>query len=84
MMAREVIAKLATEEKWHPKTIRTLLARLVKKRVIGYKKAGRAYVYRALIKETDGVRTECQSFLDRVFGGDMARLTATFRELKTR
>ncbi len=80
LMAREVISQLATEEKWHPKTIRTLLARLVKKRVLGYKKSGRAYVYRPLVKETDGVKTECQSFVDRVFGGDIVRLVSTFLE----
>ena len=80
MMAREVISQLAEEENWHPKTIRTLLARLVKKRVLGYKKSGRAYVYRPLVKETDGVKTECQSFVNRVFGGDIVRLFSTFLE----
>ena len=80
LMARDVISQLAEEEKWHPKTIRTLLARLVKKRVLGYKKSGRAYVYRPLIKETEGVKTECQSFVARVFGGDIVRLVSTFLE----
>jgi BlaI family penicillinase repressor len=76
ILAREVIARLAAGQSWHSKTIRTLLARLVKKRAIGYQKQGRAYLYRPLVKQGDCVRAECQSFLDRVFDGAVVPMLA--------
>ena len=78
--ASEVIARLCAHRKWHSKTIRTLLARLVKKNVIGFQQQGRAYLYRPLAKEADCVRAESQAFLDRVFGGALVPMLAHFLE----
>jgi BlaI family penicillinase repressor len=78
VLAHEVIARLAVNRNWHAKTIRTLLARLVKKRVIGFEKQGRAYLYRPLLQETDCVRAESQSFLDRIFDGALVPMLAHF------
>jgi BlaI family penicillinase repressor len=78
--ASEVIARLCANRKWHPKTIRTLLARLVKKNVIGFQQQGRAYLYRSLLKEADCVRAESQAFLDRVFDGALVPMLAHFLE----
>ena len=79
-MAREVIARLAASRKWHGKTVRTLLARLVKKGAIGFQKQGRAYLYRPLLKQADCVRAETQSLLDRVFDGSLVAMLAHFLE----
>ena len=35
----------AQDPTWHPKTARTLINRLVKKRALRYRQQGRAYVY---------------------------------------
>ena len=78
VLASEVIARLCADRKWHSKTIRTLLARLVKKRVIGYESQGRAYLYRPLVKAEDCIRNEGQSFLDRVFNGSAVSLVTHF------
>ena len=80
ILAREVISKLSTSREWHPKTIRTLLARLVKKGVINFERQGRSYLYRPLLKEADCVRAESQLFLDRVFGGAVIPMLAHFLE----
>jgi len=80
ILAREVISRLSTGREWHAKTIRTLLARLVAKGVIGYQKQGRSYLYRPLLNEADCVRAESQSFLDRVFGGAVIPMLAHFLE----
>ena len=80
VLAREVIARLAASRKWHPKTIRTLLARLVKKRALAFHKQGRAYLYRPLLTEAECVRAESQAFLDRVFDGALAPMLAHFLE----
>ncbi len=80
ILARQVIARLAVRRNWHAKTIRTLLARLVKKRVISFQKQGRAYLYRPLLQEADCVRAESQSFLDRIFDGALVPMLAHFLE----
>jgi len=78
ILAREVIARLAVHQNWHAKTIRTPLARLVKKRVISFQKQGRAYLYRSLLQEADCVRAQSQSFLDMVFDGALVPMLAHF------
>ena len=65
---------------WHPKTAKTLLARLVKKGVLQYEPSGRAYVYRPLVSESECVRSEGRSFLERVFGGSLQPMLAHFVE----
>src|SRR5665811_982882 len=35
---------------WHPKTVKAFINRLVKKRVLGFRKEGRAYLYRPLVR----------------------------------
>ena len=80
ILAREVIARLAASRKWHGKTVRTLLARLVKKGAIGFHKQGRAYLYRPLVKQADCVRAETQSLLDRVFDGSLVAMLAHILE----
>jgi BlaI family penicillinase repressor len=78
--AREVIARLSAVRVWHPKTIRTLLARLVKKRALRFQRQGRAYLYRPQAIEADCVRAESQLFLDRVFDGAVVPMFAHFLE----
>jgi len=78
ILASEVITRLCAGQTWHSKTIRTLLARLVKKRAIGYQKQGRAYLYRPLVKKTDCVRGESQLFLDRIFDGALVPMLTLF------
>jgi len=80
ILASEVIAGLCAGRKWHSKTIRTLLARLVKKRVIGFEQQGRAYLYRPLAKQADCVRAESEAFLDRIFDGALVPMIAHFLE----
>ena len=76
--AQEIIDALSISDDWHPKTVKTLLNRLVKKRALGFKKQGRAYQYEPLVAEKDCVAAESESFLDRVFGGSLHPLLAHF------
>lgn len=79
--ANEIIKELAAKE-WHSKTVKTLISRLVKKGVVGFKSDGRTYLYRPLVKERDCIIEESQSFLDRLFGGSMAPMLAHFVDNK--
>jgi BlaI family penicillinase repressor len=76
--ARDIIARLAGGQNWSDKTVRTLLARLVKKRVISFQREGRAYLYRPLAAKADCVLAECRSFIDRIFEGALAPMFAHF------
>lgn len=79
LTAAEVIERLrACDRTWHPKTVRTLLNRLVQKRALGYRREGRVYLYRPLVAEKDCVAAVTDSFLDRVFGGALQPMLAHF------
>ena len=79
--AAEIIDDLSkADPTWHPVTAKTLLNRLVKKGALGYSMDGRAYVYRALVRERDCVNAVSSSFLDRVFGGQLSTMVAHFVE----
>jgi BlaI family penicillinase repressor len=80
LSAMEIIKALADTEDWHPNTIKTLLSRLHKKKALGVEKQKNLYLYRPLVSETDCVRTESDSFLQRVFGGSVKPLLAHFVE----
>lgn len=80
--ADEIIAQLAAQDAWHPKTAKTLLNRLVKKKALGFEKEGRAYLYHPLVKEAECVRAASDSFLNRVFGGSLTPMLAHFVEQK--
>ena len=67
--AYDLIESLAPREKWHPNTIRTMLARLVGKGVVGIEPYKNLYLYSALQSREKYVAAESGSFLERVFGG---------------
>ena len=74
-----VISALA-EENWQVSTIKTLLARLVKKRAIRAKKEGRRFVYAAALTREQWVTSESEGLLSRVFGGRVAPLVRHFSQ----
>ena len=78
--ANEVVEALAPTTTWHPKTIKTLISRLLKKKAIGFEKKGRAYDYYPLVDEAECVRAESRSFLRRVYGGALQPMLAHFLE----
>jgi len=78
--ANVVVAALADSTTWKPKTIKTLINRLVKKGALGFEKQGRAYLYHPLVDEADCVRAESRSFLSRVYGGALLPMLAHFIE----
>ncbi len=79
----DIVAALRTHDPtWHPKTVQTLLTRLVRKRAVGFKKEGRSHLYRPLVSERQCVDAASESFLGRVFGGSLAPMVAYFVERK--
>ncbi len=77
--ATEIITTLIQQDAtWHPKTARTLLARLVRKQALDCELRGRAYVYEPRLTERECVRVASESFVDRVFGGSLMPMLAHF------
>ena len=54
----------------HPKTVKTLLGRLVRKGVLRFREEGNRYVYSPAIPRQRYVKEESASFIERVFGGE--------------
>ena len=80
LTANEVVDALAPTTTWKPKTIKTLLNRLIKKKALGFDRKGRAYHYYPLVDEAACVKAESRSFLKRVYGGALRPMLATFLE----
>ena len=80
--ANELADLLAPRHDWSPCTVKTLINRLVAKRVLGRVKEGRAFLFRPLVKEADCVLAATESFLDRVFDGSLNPMLARLVEHK--
>ena len=78
--ANEVVDELTGQTKWHPKTVKTLLGRLTRKKALGFKKGGRAYRYYPLVREAECAKAESASFLKRVYRGALAPMLANLLE----
>jgi BlaI family transcriptional regulator, penicillinase repressor len=76
--ANEIVAMLADKTDWNPRTVKTLLNRLVKKNVLGYEIRGREYHYIPRFSEEECVQAQTQSFVKRVFDGAAGAMVATF------
>lgn len=72
----------AADPSWHPKTVGTLLNRLVRKRALAFRKEGRGYIYSALVRREACVAAESESFLKRLFGGSFKPMLAYMVENK--
>jgi BlaI family penicillinase repressor len=74
-----VIAAL-TQENWEVSTIKTLLARLVRKRALRARKEGRRFIYSAVLTREQWVTTESEGLLSRLFEGRLAPLVQHFSQ----
>ena len=78
--ASDVVERLAAERGWAPRTVKTMLNRLVAKGALAYDVEGKRFLYRAAVKREACVRHESRSFLSRVFGGAVAPAVVHFLE----
>jgi BlaI family penicillinase repressor len=77
--AAQVIEKLSrSDSTWHPKTARTLFARLVRRKALAFESQGRAYAYKPLVTERECIAAVSESFVQRVLGGTLTPLLAHF------
>ncbi|GIO28658.1 penicillinase repressor BlaI [Ornithinibacillus bavariensis] len=78
--ANEVILALQDKIDWKPKTIRTMLDRLVQKKVVGVNKDQKVYTFFPLYSQDECQQAEAKSFIKRIYGGTLKSLLVQFME----
>lgn len=76
----EIIAEVAGPQGWSEGTVKALLNRLLKKKVVTAVAEGRRYLYTPAVARRDYVEAESQGLLDRLFDGRLAPLVSHFSE----
>lgn len=74
----EIVRRVAPVENWSPKTVRTLLERLVEKGALKRRRLGRGYRYEPLIDRERWLRDQAGNLVDRHCDGRLAPLVAAF------
>lgn len=78
LTANEVVERVMGRRNWNPRTVKTLLNRLMHKGALGFEREGKRYRYFPRVSREECVRSESRSFLDRVFGGALGPMLAHF------
>ena len=78
----QVTEYLARTTKWSPKTIQTMLKRLVQKKALTYDKEGRVFIYTPLIGHEDYVNQESRHFLQRFYNGNVVSMVTAFLDME--
>lgn len=76
----EITEMLTKTTSWRPKTIQTLIKRLVTKGALTYEKQSRVFIYTPLVKENEYIGQESNSFLERFYGGDITAMLSAYIE----
>ncbi|HEV8066301.1 MAG TPA: BlaI/MecI/CopY family transcriptional regulator [Planctomycetaceae bacterium] len=76
--AAEVIEVVLPETGWSHRTVRTLLNRLVKKGALRAEMLEGRNIYRAKVAQSQCMRQESRSFLNKVFSGDAGQMLVHF------
>lgn len=76
----EITERLTKTTTWGPKTIQTLIKRLVNKGALTYEKQSRVFVYTPLVKESEYLNQESHSFLNRFYDGHISAMLSSFME----
>lgn len=74
----EITEKLLATSQWSAKTIQTLIKRLVNKGVLTYEKNSRVFVYTPVVKESEYISQESNSFLNRYYDGDITAMLSAY------
>ena len=74
----EITERLIKTTIWSPKTIQTLIKRLVNKGVLSYEKQSRVFVYTPLVNESDYIGQESNSFLNRFYDGKITSMLSAY------
>ena len=74
----EITDRLVQTTTWSPKTIQTLIKRLVNKGALTYEKQSRVFVYTPLVDQDEYIGQESTSFLNRFYGGNISSMLSAY------
>ena len=77
-LASDIVVELEAATGWNPKTIHTLIRRLVSKGALTAVKDNTYYSYYAAISEEDCLKEETKTFLEKCFNGSANMLISNF------
>jgi predicted transcriptional regulator len=80
LVAEDIVAETAPAQGWSDATVKALMGRLLKKQALESFRDGGRTRYRPLVTRGDYLAAESQTFLDRVFGGELAPFVSHFAE----
>lgn len=78
LTASKIIQVLTPQTDWSPKTIHSLISRLVKKGALGIDKEHAQYEFYPLVDKKDCVQEETRSFIQKVYDGSLQLMIANF------
>lgn len=76
----EITERLSKTTNWSPKTIQTLIKRLVTKGALTYEKQSRVFVYTPTIEEKEYIGQESHTFLERYYDGNITAMLSAYIE----
>jgi BlaI family penicillinase repressor len=82
LAAQDIIEQLESAGSAHPKTVKTLINRLLNKGAIKFKEENRKYLYYPVVKKKDFYGVKTASFLNKFFGGELPPLVSFFSSHK--
>src|SRR5688572_2834289 len=82
LSAQDIIERMEKNGTAHPKTIKTLINRLLTKGALRFKEENRKYQYFPVVKKTDFYRVKTDSFLNKLFDGELSPLVSFFSSQK--
>ena len=80
LSSAEIVEHVSQHENWAPKTVQTLIGRLVGKKMLQRESAGRGYLYRPAIPREEFVASKSRGLIQRLFSGRVTPLVAAFAE----
>jgi len=78
--ARQITERLEADRGWHRKTVNTLLSRLENKSAVRAEKRDGVNSFTPLVDAERYAQSATSQFVDRLFGGKLAPLIASFAE----
>ena len=78
VLASEIVQALIDDTNWNPKTIHTLIRRLVAKGALKAKKEKTYYLYSASISQSECIKKESTTFIQKYFKGSFHMMITNF------
>ncbi|RDU38135.1 CopY/TcrY family copper transport repressor [Neobacillus piezotolerans] len=78
LTSAKIVEAVSSNKNWSPKTIHSLISRLVKKGFIGVNKEKPLYEYYPLVDKRDSILDETRSFIQKVYDGSIHLMLANF------